>query len=365
MSLTTLQITHLRNIVSSTIRCSSQFNLFFGDNAAGKTSLLEAVYYLSMGKSFRTHQHEHVIHHTENAVTLFGQFDETPVGLQRSRNGSMQIHINAEKVSTAAQISRRFPVQFIGSDSHRVLSDGPKCRRQFLDWGLFHTNPLFYDHWKTFQKILAQRNAALKARASQKELSAWNNEFAEIGETLHALRKNYLADFLPFFEKIIMILLADINISLEYIAGWDQDIALASCLNQNVSRETMVGHSLYGPHRADLSILTNQSPAVDVLSQGQQKLVSYALRLAQGLHLHSITEKAPIYLIDDLPSELDAQKRMCVVEILSQLQAQAFITGIEACDLQDILLLNNNNQLFHVKHGVISPCRNNQEVDVN
>jgi len=358
VSLRTLQITNLRNIASANIDCSSQFNLFFGDNAAGKTSVLEAIYYLGTGKSFRTHHHDRVVHHAENQLTLFANLcaenSIIPIGLQRSRDGSLQIHINGEAARSVADISQQLPIQFIGSDSHRILNDGPKCRRAFLDWGLFHTNPLFYSQWKTFQRLLVHRNSALKARAPRDELLIWNNQFAEVGEALNLLRNLYVNDFTPYFNEIISVLLPDLTISIEYFQGWDVDCALESCLTRNVSRETSVGHSLYGPHRADLSLTVDGFPAQDGLSQGQQKLVSYALRLAQGLHLQTTVAKTPVYLIDDLPSELDPQKRTLVTEILAGLRAQVFITGIEACDLEEILDLNEGNRMFHVKHGMIT-----------
>jgi DNA replication and repair protein RecF len=152
----------------------------------------------------------------------------------------------------------------------------------------------------------------------------------------------------------MQVLLPDVTVSIEYLQGWDSSCSLDACLSKNVSRETMVGHSLYGPQRADLSLTVDGFPAQDGLSQGQQKLVSYGLRLAQGLHLQTAMAKTPIYLIDDLPSELDPHKRTLVTEILAGLRAQVFITGIEACDLQEILDLHKDNRMFHVKHGTIT-----------
>lgn len=358
MSILNLHINGLRNIASAVIDCSSHFNLLSGDNAAGKTSALEAIYYLSTGKSFRTHHADRIIHYTQDKMTVFARLithnGEISIGLQRTRNGALQIRVNEETVKSIADISHFLPVQFIGADSHRILSDGPKCRRQFLDWGLFYTCPTFYTQWKSFQKILLHRNAALKARAAHAELLIWNHEFAVAGEALDTLRQNYINQFLPFFRHMLASLLPSVSIDVQYSSGWDKNNALLSCLNQNVSRETLFGYSLYGPHRADLLLIADGLPAHDSLSQGQQKLVSYALRLSQGVHLQSTTEKTPIFLIDDLPSELDLEKRHLITKILSTIQAQVFITGIEAADLDEILLLHPENKMFHVKHGVIS-----------
>lgn len=357
MLIKSLQITDFRNISSTLISCSPKFNAFYGDNAAGKTSILELIYYLSTGKSFRTSHLDRIIRHTHDKFTLFAQLNsensDAQVGIQRSRNGAVLIRLNEESISSIAQISQYLPVQMITSSSHRILVDGPKCRRQFLDWGLFYTCPHFYPQWQQYQKLLRHRNAALKARASRDELLIWNHELAVSGNALDALRQNYIEQFLPVFYEIIATLLNDMHINVEYTAGWDKASALEACLSKNVSRETMLGYTLYGPHRADLVLTVDNLPAQDVLSQGQQKLVSYSLRLAQGLHLQSATAKTPIYLIDDLPAELDPQKRRLVTEILSRIQAQVFITGIESSDLMEILALNSNNRMFHVEHGAI------------
>jgi len=140
---------------------------------------------------------------------------------------------------------------------------------------------------------------------------------------------------------------------LRYQPGWPEESSLSECLSQNVSRETLVGHSLFGPHRADLCVQHGDCQVHDILSQGQQKLTAYALLLAQGLHLQQI-DITPVYLIDDLPSELDPRKRSLVLKILSDLGAQSFITGINEQDFDEFMDLGQGSRMFHVKHGVVS-----------
>lgn len=351
MSISFLQLDNCRNIVSTSIPCPHQFNLFFGDNGAGKTAILEAIYYLSCGKSFRTNHIDHIIHEKSNELTVFAKLKNgSQLGIQKTRDSTVSLRYNNDKINNIAQFSQSLPVQFIGTTSHRILLDGPKSRRQFLDWGLFHTCPHFYPQWREFQKLLVQRNAMLKSRASLNELYSWNHVVANTGEALTALRKNYIAEFLPYFNHIISIFLKNIHMKLNYTQGWSLDCSLLDSLNKNVSRETIFGYTLYGPHRADLTIEIDNIPAQEILSQGQQKLVSYALRLAQGLHFHEITKNHPIYLIDDMPSELDKNKRTLVAKILNDIGAQVFLTAVEKSNLDELIDLGNS-KMFHVKHG--------------
>lgn len=361
MPIESIHISRFRNLPEIAIQCAPRFNLFFGENGAGKTSILEAIYYLSLSKSFRTSHIDRLVLEDYDDFVIFTKLrhDNTtiPIGVQKYRDSRVVAHINQESIKSTAEISRYLPIQFIGSDSHRVLTDGPKVRRQFLDWGLFYTNSEFFTIWKQFNKTLNHRNAALKARAPLSELKVWNQQFSDFAETLHSFRQSYIDSLTPFFLKIIHSLLETNQISLIYSPGWNiEQNSLSLLLETNLYKEMQVGHSLFGPHRADLILQEGKIPAYDVLSQGQQKLVSYALRLAQGMHFQSITGQAPIYLIDDLPSELDPQKRKLVTTILQEIDAQVFITGILEADLHEIMALSTQNHMFHVKHGRISKC---------
>lgn len=351
-----MDIHNFRNIHSLSVNMSPRFNLICGQNGAGKTSLLEAIYYLGTGKSFRTHLNDRIIRHDAEQLLLFArchhsQF-ETTIGIQRDRTGSQKIHFNQEPIKSISVISAQLPIQVIDAESHRLLTDGPKVRRQFLDWGLFYTNPQFHAYWKEFQKILVQRNAALKARAPQEEISAWNTLFSNAATTIHTMREQYLLSFLPFLNDVLRIFL-DQQIACHYSSGWHADYSLLEALHHDFSKDMALGHTHSGPHRADLVLTVDNHSIADALSQGQLKLVAYALRLAQGLHFLSKTNLIPIFLIDDLPSELDRDKQALVLKLLSSIHAQTFITGIFENDLKPILALDSGNKMFHVEHGKI------------
>lgn len=357
MSLHHLAIQQFRNLTAVAIELCPKFNVFYGQNGSGKTSLLEAVHYLGLARSFRTHLHQRVIQHQREQFTLFAQIQSgqlIPIGYERQRAGESRIRIAGDNISSPLELAKLLPLQLINSDSHRYLLSAPKFRRQFLDWGVFHVEPNFMPIWQRTHRALKQRNAAIKQRAPRHQIQLWDKELSINAEQLHQLRQQYVANFLPTFQQILQQLLGEIEIQPCYYAGWPEGHALEEMLQTGLSRDLDIGYTQYGPQRADLILKVSQLPAQDVLSQGQLKLAVYALRLAQGLVLQTSTQKACVFLIDDLPAELDHSKRQQVMSVLSELNSQVFITGIERDDLIRHLTENTAYQLFHVEHGSVA-----------
>lgn len=355
MSLTHLEITNFRNLISASLKLDVKFNLIYGNNGSGKSSILEAIHYLGLARSFRTHLNSRIIHHEQETFSLFGQIQhgETliPIGIQRQRNSEGQIRIAGKNAESIADLAQIFPLQFINSEAHRLLSGGPKYRRQFLDWGLFHVEQPFFALWQRTHRALKQRNAALHG-SSREQIRVWNKELCAASEELNQLRQAYAEKFAVIFSASLRQLLDNTEISLNYYQGWPKDRNLAELLEENIQRDIELGYSQFGPQRADLGLRVNSVPVQDGLSQGQLKLVVYALRLAQGVLLRNQSDKTCIYLIDDLPAELDNEKQQRVAQILMSLNTQVFITGIEKNDLAE-LFPKEECKLFHVEQGKI------------
>lgn len=353
MSLIHLEINNFRNFTNVTLKPEAKFNLIYGNNGSGKTSILEAIHYLSLARSFRTHITNRVINHEQESFSLFGlvQQDSTsiPIGIQRERNNEGQIRIQGKNETSIMELAKVLPLQFINSEAHRLLSGGPKFRRQFLDWGLFHVEQNFLPLWQRAYRALKQRNAALRT-LSHEQIRLWNNELANASEELHFLRENYIEKFSAVFLQTLQHLLPNLEVSLSYYRGWSKERALGNILEENISRDIELGYSQFGPQRADLILRSHNIPIQDVLSQGQMKLVVYAMRLAQGMLLKNQSQKNCVYLIDDLPAELDKEKQRLVAYILLNLNTQIFITGIENEDLE-VLFPRRESNLFHVEHG--------------
>lgn len=358
MYISNLAVFNFRNIDHVELSCSPTFNLITGENGAGKTSLLEAAHVLATGKSFRTHLPSRYIAHDHPAATVTAKIytdnleSTTLLGMEKHRQGDRILKINREPVDSIAKIASICPIQMVEVDCHRIFSDGPKVRRSFLDWGVFHVKPHFLDHSLQYNRILKQRNALLKSQQSQATVTSWDQLLIEHGNIIDQERSLYLVDFIDIFNEIIAQLLGDTSThcKLSYKPGWREGGSLATALQNSYSRDQKYGTTHAGPHRADCQLYSGNIQASDELSQGQLKVAAYALQLAQGILLKKKTGKSPAFLIDDLPSELDKEKQGAVIKILKSLNCQVFITAISSDHLLQ-QLDEEGTSVFHVEHG--------------
>lgn len=358
MPISQLSIHDFRILSTVNIACSPHFNVFYGSNGSGKTSLLEAIYYLGIAKSFRTSQSERIIAHNQSQFSICAKLlppnssEATVLGLERSLDGGRRIRVDGQNQSQLAFLARKLPVLLISTESHRFFHDGPKSRRQILDWGLFHVEQSFHPIWKDFQSALQQRNAAIRKKSSRGEISAWDDGLVLAAEKINALRLDYVSRLQPILAKLLKALLRESELELIYSPGWNIEGDFKTQLQSNIFKDIMMGYTQLGPQRADLCIKFHGIPAEDYLSQGQQKLAAYALKLAQGILMKEMVDTEPFYLIDDLPSELDPTRKSFIIQALKDLNAQVFITSILREDLEALLDIPDT-KLFHVEQGKI------------
>jgi len=354
MILDEIRIHDVRNISEAKLEFGKHLNILFGENGSGKSSVLESIYLLSSGKSFRSTQITKIIQENKKKLTLFGKISgsgtSTTLGLEKSRSGHI-IHINSEKINRISELAKCLPVLVVTQDSHKLLEAGPQWRRQFVDWGLFHVKHEFHAIWGNYRKLLKNRNLALSQQASIAEIDAWNEGLASYGETYSELRTEYIKSLSPYFENFATELLGKGDYELQYKRGWSLDISLLSCLQNNYERDRFSGRTEFGPHRADFILLVDQRDAKDHVSRGQQKLLVYALNLAQIAYIKQLSEKETLLLLDDLGSELDLEHSEKLLSLISSHFSQVCITtaNIESLPLGKF----KNIKMFHVKHGTI------------
>ena len=353
--LRTLDIQQFRNFEQTRLAFDSGLNLITGENASGKTSLLEAIYYLGRVRSFRTSGADEPIRYGQSGFRLVGQVaaqtgQTVTVGIER-RDGRYTVHMGGENVRRLSDLAGNFPVQIFSSDTVSLLNGGPRQRRHMLDWALFHVEQRYRDTWQRYTRSLRQRNAALRSQATRNEIGAWEAELLEAALEIDRSRRTYLEQLIPCLDKEIGRLLPDSQLSLVYQQGWPESAALADALSAGFEKDLAYGYTRYGPHRADFRLLLDGRPVSAHCSRGQQKAVLLGILLAQVGYQQTLSGSAGAFLLDDLTSELDVAHRGRVLTALRELNAQVFVTAIQGESIDTSVW--DSGRLFHVEHGVI------------
>ncbi|QKT03627.1 DNA replication/repair protein RecF [Ectothiorhodospiraceae bacterium 2226] len=351
MTLQRLVVRDVRNLAHVELRPGSGLNLIVGHNASGKTSLLEAVHLLGLGRSFRTTQLRAIIRYGQATLTVFGEVAEptgglTTLGIEKSLENT-RIKVQGAVAASAAALAERLPVVVLDPHSHALLEQGPRLRRQFLDWGAFHVEHGFLEHWQRYQRALRQRNAALRT-GRMREAAAWEPELAQSGEAVAAARAHYAEAAARTIERTASELAGLDELVFSYQRGWASERALLSSLEQGREGDRELGHTRQGPHRADLVIRWGGQPVAQALSRGQQKTLVAAMRLAQVRLLHERSGPRCVVLADDLAAELDPGHRRQVLDALLASGAQVFVTATE---VGVIPVPDAEVRTFHVEHG--------------
>src|SRR5579859_7806207 len=353
MAVSRLTLRDFRCFASLELDPAPRANLILGDNASGKTSLLEALFVLSRGRSFRTVKTDNLVRLGAEGFLISAQSVDASgsvsLGLAK-QDGVLEARIGGSPAQTLAELTERLPVQLLDSGSHQLIEGGPRHRRQFLDWGVFHVEPRFLPAWRRYQRALKQRNTLLRQRAAEPLLKTWEPELSEAGLLLDQSRRNYLSELEPVAVSWASRLLGGLDLKLRYLQGWGEGKTLVEALDVSRSRDREQGATQIGPHRAEVVIEIGGLPAQQQVSRGQQKVLAGALLLAQAAYLHQAIGRQCLLLLDDLAAELDTNHLGRFLDLVQETQAQTFLTSVEAARLPAW----KDAQRFHVEHGKIA-----------
>lgn len=344
-----LRLQHFRNFTQLSIQPHPRLNLIYGQNGSGKTNLLEAIYHLSTGKSFRNKLAKQIIQHEQARFSIKARLKgaSLPYELRIDRDAEGAHYQLNQTPAQTIDLIYQLPLRLIYPDSFSFLTGAPSFRRQLLNWGVFHVEHQFWAYWKQLQRVLKQRTAALKL-ARRNEVIAWDKQLCELSECLLPLYQRYLEDFTPLFEQLCQQFLPKQALSLHFQPGWLLQEGLQAQLQAYYPKDQQRARTHVGPHRADLKIRSGKHAAKEVLSRGQQKLLVTALLLAQGLLLKQLRQQNCIYLLDDLAAELDEANLAKVCRVLEEIDAQIFITAPDR-KLCETLFSKQHYLLFHVE----------------
>jgi DNA replication and repair protein RecF len=358
MSLLSLQVHQLRNIQDLDLCFSNQINLLVGPNGSGKTSVLEGIHLLALGRSFRTTQANHLITHGSEALSVHGEahphFSSHPITLKmvKHRAKKPEYFLGLQPAVSVAELAQHLPVQLLNLEGYQLLGAAPESRRKFVDWMMFHVEQSFFKLWQDFHRVLRQRNALLKGFGERGQLPYWTQQLGLLGQQIHEMRKRVLADW----EQASLAILNEApgvkDLSFTYEAGWECEGGYAELLQATLEHDFECGYTAAGPHRSDFKIHLGDSLARNVLSTGQQKTFVSMLQLAQCQWVAEQTQKVPILLVDDLPSELDAESRKWLIKQLVKTPSQIFLTSVEPGAFEEIRGAKSH-KMFHVEHGKV------------
>jgi DNA replication and repair protein RecF len=351
MSLVELRVEDLRCIEHAGLALDPGHNLIWGINGSGKTSLLESIFLLGRGRSFRTRNSERLIRHGQARLTVFGRTDAISaqaVGVQVARGGGTTARISGATTSSLTELSQAFPVQVIDPGVHKLVEEGGFRRRRWMDWVVFHVEHGFADSWVRYTRAVKQRNAALRQQPAQ--AGAWDPEVARLGELIAEARRTTLEQMQPVWRELV-VALSGLEVDLHYSRGWAQDVPLAQALVDSRPRDQAKGLTHSGPHRADVLVRLNSRPAKEILSRGQQKLVAIAMTLAQIQLLQERMDTNPTLLLDDPAAELDGEHLLRFIEAVGRLKCQLVLTSLHP----QFDVFGRPDKVFHVEQGRVAP----------
>lgn len=350
--LTDLSVHFFRNIKSAKISLHPSVNYIYGANGSGKTSLLEAIYLLSSGHSFRTRETAPLIQHGESSLTVFARtsLDES-ISIQKSLSGPTLVQLNQRVCFSRSDLARYLPCQLIHQNIFQIIDAGPSLRRSILDWGLFHVEQSYHAIWKNYRYVLMQRNALLRQKALKSLFVPWDSQLNDLSEQLHAYRIKYFLELSKKFQ-LFQELLTNSHCIMKYFKGWDKRESgrnLFSILEDQFLIDRQRQYTSMGAHQADIVFQVDKKNGKFIFSRGQQKIILIALKLAQA----SLVTGGCLYLLDDLVAELDEEHLQRVMSCVQMLSGQIILTGIDENFLKKVSFVKEH-RVFAVELGKIN-----------
>ena len=345
--LTGIRAENFRCFSSVEATLDQRVTIFTGNNGAGKTSLLEAIYFLGRGRSFRNHDSDVLIRAGAEAAEIGGQVvGSNPASRLRVRvsRAAVDFRINGMP-ALASDFVALFPVQALHTEIGQFIHGAPELRRRLLDWGVFHVEHDYLAPWRHYRRALSQRNAALRVGSGPEVVRAWDTELATAGEQVNRHRIAYLGAMEPEFQRLGAKLLG-MQVAMEFRPGWNPSSNLRDALESQLDSDRAAGHTRAGPHRADLQITIQDEKSRWRASKGQQKLLAAAFILAQSSLVSGHLRRPVALVVDEPAADLDSEHLARYLQAIESCRAQIFMAAITA----DGLGLTGRAAMFHVEH---------------
>lgn len=362
MYIKSLTVENFRNYKQERLEFSPETNIFYGNNAQGKTNILEACYLFSHGRSHRAKLDTELIRFGENLFWVRAEFAdrerEYTADIRINREGKKVVKINNVPITKLSELMSYLNVVMFEPDDLELIKGSPTARRRFVDEAISQLYPNYLVNLINYNKTLMQKNALLKSlkgsgKKSDESLGAWNEQLAHYGAVIEKYRVKFIKSLAEFSQKIHKEIAGEefLLSFLPNIPFEDEEEIEAEFLkklSQVSEREIELGLSQYGIQRDDFKVTINGKEARIYGSQGQQRTCVLTLKLAQTEHIKSIKGEYPVLLLDDIMSELDINRRRYLIGKIKDKQVMITCTDID--DVGE----GKKGKIFKISNGTIS-----------
>lgn len=372
MQISQLKIQNFRNHQEKTVEWAPHLNVITGPNGAGKTSLIDAIHYLCMSRSFVASSDSYTIHTGESFFMISGRFSgqirtDFEVSLNYSRGDGKKIFVNDGPLDRLSDLIGVVPVVVLSPDDKKLTREGPAERRAFLDSFISQISHQYLRDLVDYRRIRKQRNTLLQQYAGayhilEMYMEPWNKQLVEVGSRIIAKRNEVLENFKKYLDKdYAMISGMNLSTNLEYktfcVPDSDPKMIeeryykeLEKVLEKELERE----QTLVGPHRDEIVFYLGDHELRNFGSQGQHRLFAVSLKLAQLHYYSDELDDLPIFMLDDVFGDLDPHKTEVLLQALNSHKGQVFITAANPVPFKELMEFDGNkSKFFEVEHSEI------------
>ena len=349
-----LTVERFRNIGRLQMAPKRRFNVISGKNGSGKTNLLEAIYFFSALRSFRTTFRREIIQRGEEATRLSGVFEGAATGLNADIELSStvkKIKKDGKEVTDICEHFSKIPMVLFHPANMALIRGGPTERRRFMDRALFQAVKAYPSISSDYQRVLSSRNRLLKeGRSDPRMTGPFDAQLAALGAKIIEERKRFIGATAEVFKQAFSTISLGLKGDLEYkpdVEGGETEIRNA--LEKGLTRDLQRGFTARGPQADDLEVTIKGLSARRFASQGQKRVAVLAMKIAETVALQNVTQRIPIMLLDDISSELDRERNRELFGYLSSVGGQVFITTTHL----DHVLIESDRSDFEIENGVL------------
>jgi DNA replication and repair protein RecF len=348
-----------RNHNETNLTFCPNINVIWGKNGSGKTAILEAIHYLSIGRSFRTHRKKELLKDDEEFFSITGKFGhseaEQIIQINQTKDGSRRIFIDENKLENVRELIGLNPVVLLSPEEQVITKGSPRDQRNYFNKLFSIISSTYLDALTDYNKLIKQRNKLLSdfqvTYDADTELSVWNERLASVGLNLWNIRKEYFDEYFNILKDIVEKFDgADFSLTGELIEEIPEDIqTYIENIDKKKGKDLYLGRTTYGPHTNKINFIFNGKNIKQFGSQGEHKLTLLLIKLAEVQLMREQTRTAPIILLDDLFAKLDDSRSKQAMEMIdSDLQTIVTTTDLKIVEDRGVPIDNDNNCSFYL-----------------